>query len=39
VEKLAVAAGEESIVSFWLSLMPSDRAAVIQRKMAVKPRS
>ncbi len=39
VEKLAAGAGEESIVAFWLSLMPSDRAAVIQRKMAVKPRS
>jgi flagellar protein FlbB len=39
VEKLAEGAGEESIVAYWLSLMPSDRAAVIQRKMAVKPRS
>lgn len=39
VERLAAAEGEESIVSFWLSQMPSDRAAVIQRKMAVKPSS
>lgn len=37
VEQLAQAAGEDSIVSYWLSLMPSDRAATIQRKMAKKP--
>jgi flagellar protein FlbB len=36
-EQLAAAAGEDSIVSYWLSLMPAERAAVIQRKMAIKP--
>jgi flagellar protein FlbB len=39
VELLAKAAGEESVVAYWLSLMPSERAAVIQRKMAVKPQT
>lgn len=37
VERLAQEAGEDSTVAYWLSLMPADRAAVIQRKMAVKP--
>jgi flagellar protein FlbB len=39
VELLAKAAGEESVVAYWLSLMPSERAAVIQRKMAIKPQT
>lgn len=37
VERLASASGESSIVSYWMSLMPPDRAAVLQRKMARKP--
>lgn len=36
-EELAKAAGEDSVVSYWLSLMPAERSAVIQRKMAMKP--
>lgn len=36
-EELAAEAGEDSIVSFWLSLMPADRAAVLSRKMIQKP--
>jgi flagellar protein FlbB len=35
-EDEAKKAGEESIVSYWLSLMPSDRAADLQRKMSRK---
>jgi flagellar protein FlbB len=38
VEQLAQEAGEDSTVAYWLSLMPADRAATIQRKMAVKPK-
>jgi flagellar protein FlbB len=38
VEQLAQEAGEDSTVAYWLSLMPADRAAAIQRKMAVKPK-
>jgi len=37
VERLAQAAGEDSIVSYWFSLMEPDRAAVLQRKMVKKP--
>jgi len=37
VEAQAQAAGENSIVSYWLSLMPPDRSAAIQRKMAARP--
>jgi len=37
VEDQAKAAGEDSIVSYWLSLMPAERSAAIQRKMTVKP--
>lgn len=37
VEEKARAAGETSIVSYWLSLMPPDRSAEIQRKMAARP--
>jgi flagellar protein FlbB len=36
VEELARNAGEESVVAFWLSLMPPDRAATIQRKMTLR---
>ncbi len=36
-EKMAQEAGTDSIVSYWLSLMPADRAAVINRKMIEKP--
>ncbi len=37
VEEQAKAAGEDSIVSYWLSKMPAERSAAIQRKMTVKP--
>ena len=30
-------AGEVSLVSVWLSRMPPERAAEIQRKMTIKP--
>ncbi len=36
-EELAQETGEVSLVSFWLSQMPADRAAEIQRKMTIKP--
>ena len=36
-EELAQEAGEASLVSFWLSQMPPERAAEIQRKMTIKP--
>ena len=35
-EEQAKATGELSLVSYWLSLMPADRAAVLQRKMSRK---
>ncbi len=35
----ASASGSSSMVPYWLSLMPADRAAEIQRKMANKPTS
>ena len=38
-EEDAAAAGTSSMVAYWLSLMPADRAAEIQRKMANKPLS
>ena len=37
VEEQAKAAGEDSIVSYWLSKMPAERSAAIQRKMTVNP--
>ncbi|MDA8426742.1 MAG: flagellar protein FlbB [Treponema sp.] len=37
VEAQAQAAGQSSLVPLWLSLMPPDRAATIQRKMTIKP--
>ena len=36
-EEIAQAEGTASIVSFWLSLMPPERAAELQRKMAGRP--
>jgi flagellar protein FlbB len=37
VEDEARKAGEQSMVAYWLSIMPADRAATLQRKMARKP--
>lgn len=37
VERQAQEAGQDSVVAYWLSLMPPDRSAAIQRKMASKP--
>ena len=37
VEEMAAENGSSSMGSYWLSLMPSDRAAEIQRKMLSKP--
>ena len=39
VDEIAVRRGSSSMVSYWLSLMPSERAAEIQRKMINKPES
>lgn len=39
VEEQAKAAGVSSLVSVWLSNMPPDRSATLQRKMADKPTS
>ncbi len=36
-ERLAVESGEASLVAYWLSLMPAERSAAIQRKMTIKP--
>ena len=38
-DQLAEASGSTSIVSYWLSLMPSERAAEISRKMVTRPPS
>ena len=38
-DEVAAASGEASTVAYWLSLMPGERAAEIQRKMANKPLS
>lgn len=38
-EELAQESGSTSLTAYWLSLMPSDRAAEVQRKMANKPLS
>jgi len=38
-DQLAEASGSASIVSYWLSLMPSERAAEISRKMVTRPPS
>jgi hypothetical protein len=37
VEAIAIKEGKNSSVAYWFSLMPADRAAEIQRKMANKP--
>lgn len=37
VEEIAKENGSSSMGAYWLSLMPADRAAVIQRKMLSKP--
>ena len=37
VEEIAAQSGTSSMGSYWLSLMPSERAAEIQRKMISKP--
>jgi flagellar protein FlbB len=37
VEERAQANNTSSLVAYWLSLMDPERAATIQRKMAVKP--
>ena len=39
VEEMAVAAGKNSQVSNWLSMMPPERVAALQRKMTNKPLS
>ena len=39
VEEIACRNGTSSMGSYWLSLMPSERAAEIQRKMLSKPES
>lgn len=39
VEEIAAENGSSSMGSYWLSLMPSERAAEIQRKMISKPES
>ncbi|AEF83912.1 22.5 kDa protein [Treponema primitia ZAS-2] len=36
-EEIAQAEGTSSIVSYWMSLMPPERAAELQRKMAGRP--
>ncbi|MDR2807744.1 MAG: flagellar protein FlbB [Spirochaetaceae bacterium] len=37
LEEIAAAEGTTSIVSYWMSLMPAERAAELQRKMARQP--
>ena len=39
VEEIAKEKGASSLGSYWLSLMPADRAAEVQRKMLSKPES
>lgn len=36
-DEIAAAEGSASMVAYWLSLMPAERAAQIQRKMLTKP--
>ena len=36
-ERIAGETGEASLVSYWLSLMPAERSAAVQRKMTMKP--
>jgi len=37
VEQIAQSQGEVSVVAFWLSLLPAERSATLQRKMTEKP--
>lgn len=37
VDEIAEEEGKNSMVPYWISLMPADRAATIQRKMTTKP--
>lgn len=37
VEELAKKDGRDSVVAYWLSLLPAERSATLQRKMASKP--
>jgi flagellar protein FlbB len=39
VEEIAAKTGEASVVAYWLSLLPAEKSAVIQRKMNEKPAS
>ena len=39
VDQIAAEEGKASMVSYWLSLMPAERVAELQRKMANKPAS
>lgn len=39
VEEMAQSGGTASMASYWLSLMPPDRAATIQRKLVSKPKT
>ncbi|MBU0928896.1 MAG: flagellar protein FlbB [Spirochaetes bacterium] len=39
VEEIAARTGEASVVSYWLSLLPAERSATLQRKMNAKPAS
>lgn len=39
VEEIAQEEGTTSMVAYWLSLMPADRVATIQRKMVSKPKT
>ena len=36
-ERISQETGETSLVAYWLSLMPPERSAAIQRKMSIKP--
>ncbi|MDR1074683.1 MAG: flagellar protein FlbB [Treponema sp.] len=38
-EEIAQAEGSSSIISYWISLLPPERAATLQRKMAGRPQS
>jgi flagellar protein FlbB len=38
-EEIAQREGTTSIVSYWLSLLPPERAAELQRKMTTRPPS
>ncbi|OHD25224.1 MAG: flagellar protein FlbB [Spirochaetes bacterium GWB1_59_5] len=39
VEEIAAQTGEASVVAYWLSLLPAERSATLQRKMNEKPAS